>query len=366
MVKNMEEKYQEKLLSLMRKQGIDAMMIAPSEEMRFLAGFHVYQDERFQALFLTARGDCFYICNLLSRDEVAAGSRQPMPIYTWTDNQLFVDVVGQVMEQYGLAGGTIGVNSTVRACHLIPIEQKTGARFVDGKPWLEEIRIIKNSQEMENLRIASQIADDIFPKILEFIRPGLREIDVRTEMERLFTRQGVRLAGDIVASGPNSALPHYFGNQRIIQKQDVVILDYGCCYKGMFSDVTRTVFVGGITPEQEKVYDIVRRANRAARKMVAEGAYIPDIDQAARQLIAEEGYGEYFITRLGHGIGYITHEQPEIKASNPRRLEKGMAFSIEPGIYMAGKFGIRIEDIMMIGESGPEQLNKTTHEPVVL
>lgn len=362
----MEQYYQKKLQSYMKEQKVDAMMIAPSEEMKFLAGFNVYQDERFQALFLTARGECFYICNILSRDEVREGSRQPMPIYTWSDNQPFVDVVGQVMEQYGLTGGIIGVNSTVRAFHLIHIEQETGVRFVDGKPWLEEIRIIKSSREMENLRIASQISDEIFPKILDFIRPGIREIDVRTEMERLFTLHGVRLAGDIVASGPNSALPHYFGNQRIIQKQDVIILDYGCCYKGMFSDVTRTVFVGGITPEQEKVYDIVRRANRAARKMVAEGAYIPDIDQAARQLIAQEGYGEYFMTRLGHGIGYITHEQPEIKASNPRRLEKGMAFSIEPGIYMAGKFGIRIEDIMMIGESGPEKLNKTSHEPIVL
>lgn len=362
----MNSRFIEKLTRMMKDKGVGAMMIAPSEELKFLAGFNVYLDERFQALFVTAEGESFYLCNILSKDEVEEGSGGAFPVFTWTDNQSFVDTTEKVLEKYGLKGKRAGVNSTVRAFNLIPIEKRTGIEFVDGKTWLEEIRMIKTPQEMENLRVASQISDDIFPKILSFIRPGLKEIDIRAEMERLFALEGVRLAGDIVASGPNSALPHYFGNQRVIERQDIIILDYGCSYGGMFSDVTRTVFVGGITPEQEKVYDIVRRANRAARMKVAEGAYIPDIDQAARGLIEAEGYGEYFTTRLGHGIGYITHEQPEIKATNQRKLEKGMAFSIEPGIYMAGKFGVRIEDIMMVGEEGIEQLNTTSHEIVVL
>lgn len=362
----MNHEFTQRLVPIMEANGIDAMMVAPSAEMEFLAGFNVYLDERFQALVITAKGESFYLCNILSKDEVEEGGKGAFPIYTWTDNQDFVDVADAILGQYGLKGGRMGVNSTVRAFNLIPVAKKTGIEFVDGKPWLEEIRMIKTPEEMENLRIASQITDDIFPKILSFIRPGLKEIDIRAEMERLFALEGVRLAGDIVASGPNSALPHYFGNQREIQKQDVIVLDYGCSYQGMFSDVTRTVFVGGVTPEQEKVYDIVRRANRAARGQVAEGAYIPHIDQAARGVIEAEGYGQYFTTRLGHGIGYITHEQPEIKATNQRKLEKGMAFSIEPGIYMAGKFGIRIEDIMMVGDIGVEQLNKTTHEIVVL
>lgn len=362
----MNNHFRERLTRLMQEKQVDAMMIAPSEELRFLAGFNVYLDERFQAMFLTADGRAFYICNILSRDEVEEGLGEPVPIHTWTDNEDFAAVAAEVLDRYGLTGGTVGVNSTVQAFNLIPVAERTGIRFVNGKEWLEEIRIIKTPEEMENLRIAARIADDIFPDLLTFIRPGLREIDVRTEMERLFAKWGVRLAGDIVASGPNSALPHYFGNQRVIGKQDVIVLDYGCNYKGMFSDVTRTVFVGGITPEQKKVYEIVRRANRAAREAVREGAFIPDIDAAARETIAAEGYGEFFTTRLGHGIGYITHEQPEIKAINRRRLEKGMAFSIEPGIYMAGKFGVRIEDIMMVGENGVEQLNRTGHDIVIL
>lgn len=356
----------ERLVRLMREKQVDAVMIAPSAEMEFLAGFNVYLDERFQALVLTAEGKAFYICNILSRDEVVQAMAEPVPVHTWTDNEDFGAVAEQVFEQYGLTGGTVGVGSTVRAFNLIPVAERTGIRFVNGKEWLEEIRIIKTPEEMENLRTAARIADDIFPELLKFIRPGLRELDIRTEMERLFAVRGVKLAGDIVASGPNAALPHYFGNQRVIEEQDVIVLDYGCSYRGMFSDVTRTVFVGGATEEQRKVYEIVRRANQAAREAVREGAFIPDIDAAARNLIAEEGYGAYFTTRLGHGIGYITHEQPEIKAVNRRRLERGMAFSIEPGIYMAGKFGVRIEDIMMIGGNGPEQLNKTTHDMVIL
>lgn len=362
----MRERFRQRLIDLMKRENMAAMMIAPSEELNFLAGFNVYLCERFQAMFITAKGETFYICNLLSRDEVAEFTKIPMEIYTWTDSQLFADVVRDVFEKYGLLGKCIGVNSTVRSFNMLPIAEKTGVEFVNGKPMLEEIRIIKSSEEMENLRIAAQIADDIFPKILAFIRPGLKEIDIRTEMERLFAAEGVKLAGDIVASGSNSALPHYFGNQRVIEKQDIIVLDYGCSYHGMFSDVTRTVFVGGITPEQGEVYNIVRRANYDAREKVREGAYIPDIDHAARSIIQEAGYGEYFTTRLGHGIGYITHEQPEIKAVNRRHLECGMAFSIEPGIYIPGKFGVRIEDVMMVGEKGPERLNRTSHEIIIL
>ena len=362
----MDHRFRENLIELMNQKGIDAMMIAPSQELRFLAGFTVYLDERFQAMVLTAKGEAFYICNLLSRDEVAEQTQLPMEIYTWTDNENFTEKARDILEKYGLLGGTIGVNTTVPAYHSLLLAQKTGVHFVDGTKWLEEIRIIKTAEEREKLRIASKITDEIFPDILSFIRPGIREIDIRTRMEQLFAERGVKLAGDIVASGSNSALPHYFGNQRIIGEQDVIVLDYGCNYQGIFSDMTRTVFVGGISSEQEKVYHIVEQANRAAREKAVLGAYIPDIDQAARGLIEKEGYGAYFTCRLGHGIGYITHEQPEIKAVNRRNLEEGMAFSIEPGIYMAGKFGIRIEDIILMEKDGPECLNHTSRDIIVL
>ncbi len=362
----MDSRFRESLVELMKREGIDAMMVSPSQELRFLAGFTVYLDERFQAMVLTDRGEAFYICNLLSRDEVAEQTRIPMEIYTWTDNEDFAEKTREVLEKYHLLGKTIGVNTTVPAYHVLELAGKLGVRFVDGTKWLEEIRIIKTHEEREKLREAAKITDDIFPQILSFIRPGIREIDVRTRMEQLFAEKGVKLAGDIVASGSNSALPHYFGNQRVIGEQDVIVLDYGCNYQGIFSDMTRTVFVGGITSHQEKVYGIVKRALEAAKEKAVLGAYIPDIDQAARGLIEAEGYGPYFTCRLGHGIGYITHEQPEIKAVNQRKLEEGMAFSLEPGIYMAGDFGIRIEDIMLMEQDGPQCLNHADRGIIVL
>lgn len=362
----MENIFQERLKEIMKKRGVDAMMVAPSQEFRFLAGFNVYLDERFQAMFLTAEGEFFYICNLLSRDEVAQQTKAGMEIYTWTDNEDFTEIVKVVLEKHRLLKGVIGVNRTISASHVLQLAQKTGIQFVDGNQWLEEIRMIKSQEEMEKLRIAAQITDDIFGQIISFIRPGVKEIDIRTRMEALFLKQGVKLAGDIVASGPNSALPHYFGNQREIQKQDIIILDYGCNYKGMFSDMTRTVFVGNITPEQKRVYQIVEEANHIGKEKAIEGAYIPNVDRAAREVINQAGYGAYFTTRLGHGIGYITHEQPEIKVTNRRHLERGMAFSIEPGIYMAGKFGVRIEDTVLLSVQGAECLNRTTHDIIII
>ena len=271
----MDSRFRESLVELMNQKGIDAMMISPSQELRFLAGFTVYLDERFQAMVLTDKGEAFYICNLLSRDEVAEQTKLPMEIYTWTDNEDFAEKTKEVLEKYNLLGKTIGVNTTVPAYHVLGLAQKLGVRFVDGTKWLEEIRIIKTHEEREKLRKAAKITDDIFPQILSFIHPGIREIDVRTRMEQLFAEKGVKLAGDIVASGSNSALPHYFGNQRVIGEQDVIVLDYGCNYQGIFSDMTRTVFVGGITSHQEKVYGIVKRALEAAKKEAVLGGSGP-------------------------------------------------------------------------------------------
>ena len=199
----MDHRFRESLIELMNQKGIDAMMIAPSQELRFLAGFTVYLDERFQAMLLTGKEEAFYICNLLSRDEVAEQTQLPMEIYTWTDNENFTEKARDILEKYGLLGGTIGVNTTVPAYHSLLLAQKTGIHFVDGTKWLEEIRIIKTAEEREKLRIASKITDEIFPDILSFIRPGIREIDIRTRMEQLFAERGVKLAGDIVALGSN-------------------------------------------------------------------------------------------------------------------------------------------------------------------
>ncbi|MCL2353822.1 MAG: M24 family metallopeptidase, partial [Defluviitaleaceae bacterium] len=170
----------------------------------------------------------------------------------------------------------------------------------------------------------------------------------------------------IIASGENSAYPHYHAYDRVIQEKDMMILDFGCRYNGLYSDMSRTVFVGGINDEERKIYNIVLQAQEAGEAAAVTGAYIPDVDRAARSIIEDAGYGDAFLNRLGHGVGYMIHEAPDIKKNNHRKLEPNMAFSIEPGIYMPGKFGMRIENIVITTADGNEALNKSTKEIIIL
>jgi len=361
----MRKVFIEKLVSLMNADKMDAILVCPSEEMKFLAGFTPMMCERFQGLFIKNNGDVFYVCNLLYVGEIEHANKD-LRIHSWFDGDVMTDVVYRILEKEGLIGKTIGVNSTAPAFNVLEIAAKASITFVNAKPLLEEMRIIKTEIELNNLRISASIADKVFEEVVKFIKPGMKEEDIRTFMHSEMVKNGGANPMSLVATGPNSSYGHYLGGGRVIESQDVVLLDYGCTYNDMYSDISRTVFVGGITEEQRKIYDICRQATEAGEAACFEGAFIPDIDKAARDIIAKAGYKEYFDHRLGHGIGYMVHEAPDIKASNPRKLEKGMAFSIEPGINIPGKIGMRIEDIVAITDNGTEILNKSTHELIIL
>jgi Xaa-Pro dipeptidase len=321
--------------------------------------------ERFQGFFVKNDGNTFYLCNLLYTEE-ANIALEGVAVYSWFDGDIMTESVHKILESEKLTGKTIGVNSTAPAFCVLDIAAKSNVRFVNAKPLLEEMRIIKTAEELENARISASIADKAFDAVVKFIKPGMKEADIKSflfsEMEKL----GGSAPFAIVASGPNSSISHYNGSDRVIESKDLVLLDFGCTDKGMCSDMSRTLFVGGVTEEQRKVYAICRKATEAGEAACFEGAYIPDVDKAARELIDASGYGKFFINRLGHGVGYMIHEAPDIKASNMRKLEKGMCFTIEPGINIPGKFGMRVEDVVAITENGAEILNKSTHELIVM
>ena len=170
----------------------------------------------------------------------------------------------------------------------------------------------------------------------------------------------------IVASGPNSSMPHYNDDKRVIEEQDIIVLDFGCRYKGYCSDTSRTVFVGEPTDEMKKIYEICLRATTEAKKAVREGITAEEVDKVARDIITNEGYGQYFINRTGHGIGLAVHEAPYIKNGNKQILENGMCFSIEPGIYIPGKFGMRIEDIVMVDGDKARVFNNSNRNMVII
>lgn len=364
----LNKQYIDKLIGIMKDEKLDCMFIAPSEDLEFLMGFSPHMDERFQGLFVTSNAQLFYIVPQLNREEVQETIGDDGKVFDWGDGEGFLGVLTKAFEEYSLIDATIGVNGTARAVNMLDIKNTLNVDFKNGKAALEELRIIKTKDEVNKLREAAKMADKVFSELTKFIKPGILEKDIRDKIEELFMEMGAEglSFSPIVASGPNSSRPHYKKYSRVIEEKDIIILDFGCKYKGMCSDMSRTVFVGDISEEEKKIYDIVYSANDEAEKYAREGVTAESVDEIARNIIKDEGYGQDFLNRVGHGIGYSVHEAPYIKGGNQRKLQKGMAFSIEPGIYLSGKFGVRIEDIVVVSENGVEILNKSPKEPIVI
>lgn len=363
----MREEYMEKLVQCIRQAGLDGMLICPGEEMRFLTGFSPMFCERFQGLFVKADGTAFYVCNLLYGEEMREQLPPEVPVYTWFDGDVMPERVKEALKEQGLLGGRIGVNRDAVAFQLLEIKERADIIFCDGKPLMEEMRIRKSGEELENLRRSAAIVDQVFLKVLDRICPGVTEASLQEFLLEEMSRLGGESPECIVGIGANSSYPHYCGSSGRAKQQDVVLMDYGCTCGGMYSDISRTVFVGEPTKQQREAYELVKRANLEAESLVKEGAWIPDIDRRAREVLDEKGYAWTMINRLGHGIGYTIHEAPDIKQSHHRKLERGMAFSIEPGIYLGGEFGIRIEDVVIVNEAGErEVLNQASKELIIL
>lgn len=359
--------YLESLKQLLQEHNLDAMLLCPSEELKFLTGFTPMMCERFQGLFVRQNGTPFYVCNLLYAAEMEHAFAGKVPVYAWFDNDGMWESVVPLLEREGLIGATVGVNSTAPAFNVLEIASHMNVRFVNGKPLLEEWRIHKSEEELQHLRKAASIADAAYEPLMQYIRPGITEAQVRDFLFAEMRKGGGKSPWAIVASGPNSSYPHYSGSERVLQIGDAIVLDYGCAYEEMQSDMSRTVFLGSITDEQREIYELVDRAQLASQHAAKEGAWIPDVDQAARTVLDEKGYAKTLINRVGHGIGYMMHEAPDIKKCNPRKLERGMVFSVEPGVYLPGRFGMRIENIVAINHQGTtEILNKASRELKVI
>ncbi|MCL2366327.1 MAG: Xaa-Pro peptidase family protein [Oscillospiraceae bacterium] len=361
----MKKGHIDKLVNLMKAEKMDAILVCPSEELKFLIGFSPMMCERFQGMFIKSDGDVFYLCNSIYTGELELVLTDKR-ILTWYDREFMAEAVHILLDGEGLVGKKIGVNSTAPAFNLADITEKSGITFVNARPILEEMRIIKSAEELENLRISASITDKVFSDVIKFIKPGMKEAEINDFVTSEMVKHGGTNPWALIASGPNSSYPHYRGNARTIEAQDVILFDFGCAYNDMCSDMSRMIFVGAPTGEQKKIYELCRQSTEAGEAACFEGAFIPDIEKISRKVIEDAGYGEYFTTRLGHGIGFMGHEAPDIKLSNPRKLEKGMSFTIEPGINLPGKFGMRVEDVVAITENGTEILNKSTHDMVVV
>ncbi|WP_010650841.1 M24 family metallopeptidase [Oceanobacillus massiliensis] len=233
---------------------------------------------------------------------------------------------------------------------------------------VEEIRLIKTNKELEIMKKAARIADDAFEHIQSFIKPGVKEIDISNELEFFMRRQGAASSSfdTIVASGLRSALPHGVASNKEIQNGELVTLDYGALYQGYCSDITRTIAVGDISSELREIYDIVLEANLRGVKGIKPGMTGVEADALTRDYIKEKGYGENFGHSTGHGLGLEVHEGPGLSYRSSRILEKGMVVTVEPGIYVNGLGGCRIEDDIVITETGNERLTFAPKELIQL
>lgn len=243
---------------------------------------------------------------------------------------------------------------------------------VDGSPKLrkliESLRAVEEEDEVACHRKAQQITDHVFSHICGFIRPGMTELDVSKEIGVMLTTFGSddRNFNFIVASGENSSLPHGFATNRMIRNGDFVTMDFGAVYGGYLADMTRTVAVGHVSDEQRKVYETVREAQKRAFDCIRPGAVCKEVDAAARDYIYEMGYKGCFSHGLGHSVGVVVHENPRFNEVCEERLVPGIVITVEPGIYLKGRFGVRIEDMIVVRENGFEDLAKSPKELIVL
>ena len=359
----------EKLAKELTATGLDALYMGPSTDVEYMAELVLFSDERVKGLMVSAKGECFAMVPLLYEEEMREALGPTVRYQVWADHEGFTGTFKAGCEALGLAGKKIAVNDGVRAVDLIDMQSAVQATYVNGAETLSALRRCKDESELEYLRKAAQIADSVMEGLSKFIKKGMTEKDLQDKLLALYGEKGAHglSFSPIVASGPGGSMPHYTGNSRVLQDGDFVVVDTGCRYKGYCSDMTRTFCIGEPDAEMRKIYDIVLEAQKAGEAAVKKGATGQDVDRAARKIIADAGYGQYFLNRLGHGVGIAIHESPYIIEGNEVPLEPGNVFSVEPGIYIAGKYGVRIENLVAVRPDGTgEALNKFTRDLIVI
>ncbi|MFB8244498.1 aminopeptidase P family protein [Streptomyces sp. NPDC055952] len=346
--------------------GLAGLLVAPGPDLVWLTGYAPPAvTERLTLLVLTADRDPVLVVPALEApDARKASGASVLELRDWTDGKDPYAATAALLAP----AGRFGISDNAWALHLLALQQAVpGSAYVSLTEALPMLRAVKDAAELELMAAAGAAADATFEEIREVPFAGRREAEVAADLDRLLRRHGhEQVDFTIVASGPNGANPHHEAGARTIERGDMVVLDFGGLRDGYGSDTSRTVHVGEPTDEERRVHDVVRAAQEAGFRAVRPGAACQDVDRAARAVIADAGYGEYFIHRTGHGIGVTTHEPPYMIEGEEQPLVPGMCFSVEPGIYLPGRFGVRIEDIVTVTEDGGRRLNSTTRELVIV
>ena len=348
---------------VMAEEGINVMLLSVGPELPYLTGYEAMDTERLTMLIVGPGETATLVIPLLEYPRIGE-SQGGFDAIPWSETEDPLDLVAGIVGD----GQRIAIGDRTRSSFLLGLQDRLPrASFLSSSAVLDGLRICKDDTEIEALRTVARAADRGALRLAELEFEGRTELDVAADLAAILRQEGHEsVEFTIVASGPNGASPHHEPGLRTIRSGDAIVLDFGGRIHGYCSDTTRNVVVGEPPDDYQDVHRIVAAAHGAAAAAVRPGVAAQDIDRAARAVIEEAGYGSAFMHRTGHGIGLEGHERPYIVEGNKQPLEVGMAFSIEPGIYLHERFGVRIEDIAVVTESGVELLNTSPHDYVVV
>jgi Xaa-Pro dipeptidase len=356
-----------RLLKALEESEFQAIALNPGPGLFHLTGLSFHLSERPVVGLFAANQRPILILPELERSKAEASCLDLDLIDYGEDLTDRIRAFSTAAKQFRLSGRLIGVDPLrFRVFELRLLEAAApDATFGSAETIFANLRMTKDEREIASLRQAVVVAQEALESTLPHIDVGVSERELTSELVLQLLRHGSDPElpfSPIVASGPNSALPHALPSDRKLQVGDLLILDWGARMGGYISDITRTFAIGQIDPELGKVHQIVQQANQAGRAAIRPGATCGSVDAAARSVIERAGYGEYFIHRTGHGIGLEAHEEPYISAGNDRVLAPGMTFTVEPGIYLPGRGGVRVEDDVLVTPKGGESLSSYARE----
>jgi Xaa-Pro dipeptidase len=359
------------LQKILTEANMDALVLNPGASLFYLTGLHFHLMERPTVLIIPATGTPALVLPALEMLKVPQLPIRVEAVPYGDNPALWLQAFEKASALLGTGKKVIGIEPTcLRALEMDYLQQAfKGSEFRDASSTLSQSRACKDPGEISRIRNAVQIAETALDGTLPIVHTGASEREISTELTLQLIRAGSdpHLAFEpIVSGGPNAANPHAEPSDRKLQIGDLLVIDWGAVYQGYVSDLTRTFAIGKVDPEFEKIVEVTARANEAGQNASRPGIPAGEIDRATRKVIVEAGYGEYFTHRTGHGIGLEGHEPPYIYAENELILQPGMVFTVEPGIYIPGRNGVRIEDNVLITAEGAETLSNLPRELRVL
>lgn len=348
----MNEARANRILAALKEQGVDQMLITDPMSICYLTGISMAPIERFYALLLKADGHHYYFLNNLFNVPGDVGVEKVW----YSDTDPVPEIVAARLDK----NAVLGVDKDLKARFLLPLmEMKAAAGFVNGSLAVDITRGIKDAEEQEKMRISSDINDKAMAQFKGLIHEGVSEKEVADQMLQIYLDLGADGYSfpPLVAFGANAADPHHFPDDTIVKPGDCVLFDVGCIKDGCCSDMTRTFYFKTVSDAHREVYETAKAANETAISKIRPGVPLCRLDATARDLITAKGWGPNFNHRLGHFIGLSEHEFGDVSSANTWEAKPGMIFSIEPGIYLTGDTGVRVEDLVLVTEDGVEVLN---------